>query len=87
MSFEPRPTKESLPDGNRLAERREAQLVALDASLARGVAASEAGRGKLANEVFDRLAAKYAAMYQELIGIRVPPVADSTASGTFVGLQ
>lgn len=51
MTFGRRPGNESPWNGDRLAKRREAQLAALDASLARGVAASEAGQGKSATEV------------------------------------
>jgi antitoxin ParD1/3/4 len=43
-----------------LIRDREAQLAALDAA-----GESEAGRGKLAEEVFDRLDAKYRAMAGE----------------------
>jgi len=41
---------------------QEQWLAALDASVARGIADVEAGRTKPAEEVFDRLTAKYAAM-------------------------
>lgn len=53
---------EVLREGVRLIQDRETQLAALDALIARGVADSEAGRGKSADEVFDRLEAKYQAM-------------------------
>jgi antitoxin ParD1/3/4 len=53
---------EVLREGVRLIQDREAQLAALDAVIERGVADSNAGRGKVANEVFDRLDAKYRAM-------------------------
>jgi antitoxin ParD1/3/4 len=53
---------EVLREGVRLIEEREARLAALDASIARGLADVEAGRTKPAEEVFDRLAAKYRAM-------------------------
>lgn len=53
---------EVLREGVRLIQDREARLAALDASVARGLADADAGRTKLANEVFDRLEAKYAAM-------------------------
>jgi len=53
---------EVLREGVRLIQDREAQLAALDAVIERASAASEAGRGKPASEVFDRLEAKYRAM-------------------------
>lgn len=52
---------EVLREGVRLVQEREARLAALDASLARGLADAEAGRVKPADEVFDRLEAKYGA--------------------------
>lgn len=52
---------EVLREGLRLVQEREAKLAALDAALARGIADAEAGRVKPAEEVFDRLEAKYAA--------------------------
>jgi hypothetical protein len=39
-----------------------AQLAELDAAIARGIAAADAGRIKPAADVFDRLEAKYRAM-------------------------
>jgi len=53
---------EVLREGVRLIQDREAQLAALDAVIARSVTDSEAGRGKPADEVFDRLEKKYSAM-------------------------
>ncbi|UVO49086.1 type II toxin-antitoxin system ParD family antitoxin [Sphingomonas sp. SUN019] len=53
---------EVLREGVRLVQDREARLAALDAALARGLADSEAGRTRPADEVFDRLEAKYLAM-------------------------
>jgi len=53
---------EVLREGVRLVQEREAQLKALDASIMRGIADAKAGRGKPADEVFDRLEAKYHAM-------------------------
>lgn len=53
---------EVLREGVRLIQDREAQLAALDTVIERALADSEAGRGKPANEVFDRLEAKYRAM-------------------------
>jgi antitoxin ParD1/3/4 len=56
---------EVLREGVRLIQDREAQLAALDAVIERAAGESEAGRGKPANEVFDRLEAKYRAMAGE----------------------
>lgn len=53
---------EVLREGVRLVQEREAELRRLDAALARGMADIEAGRVKPAEEVFDRLIAKYEAM-------------------------
>lgn len=53
---------EVLREGVRLIQERETRLAALDASIARGLADAEAGRIKPAEEVFDRLEAKYRAM-------------------------
>jgi antitoxin ParD1/3/4 len=53
---------EVLREGVRLVQEREAALRRLDAALARGLADAEAGRTKPAEEVFDRLIAKYEAM-------------------------
>jgi antitoxin ParD1/3/4 len=53
---------EVLREGVRLIQEREARLAALDAAIARGLADIEAGRTKPAEEVFDRLEAKYRAM-------------------------
>jgi antitoxin ParD1/3/4 len=53
---------EILREGVRLIQDRETRLVALDASIARGVADADAGRTLPAAEVFDRLEAKYRAM-------------------------
>jgi antitoxin ParD1/3/4 len=57
-----RSKNEVLQEGVRLIQEREARLADLDASIARGLADIEAGRGKPAAEVFDRLEAKYRAM-------------------------
>lgn len=56
---------EVLREGVRLIQEREAQLEALDTVIARGVADSDAGRGKPADQVFDRLEQKYAAMVND----------------------
>ena len=53
---------EVLREGVRIIQEREAQLAALDAAIARGLAQAEAGLGKPAEEVFDRLKRKYRAM-------------------------
>lgn len=53
---------EVLREGVRLIQERETRLAALDASIARGMADADAGRVKSAEEVFDRLEAKYRAM-------------------------
>ncbi|GGD93821.1 type II toxin-antitoxin system ParD family antitoxin [Caballeronia grimmiae] len=53
---------EVLREGVRLIQDRETQLAALDAVIERGIADSDAARGKPAEEVFDRLEAKYQAM-------------------------
>ena len=53
---------EVLREGVRLVQEREARLAELDRSIARGLADAKAGRGKPAEEVFDRLVAKYTAM-------------------------
>jgi len=50
---------EVLREGVRLVQEREKRLAALDAALAKGLADAEAGRIKPAEEVFDRLEAKY----------------------------
>ncbi|WP_208180251.1 type II toxin-antitoxin system ParD family antitoxin (plasmid) [Sinorhizobium medicae] len=56
---------EVLREGVRLIQDREAQLAALDASIMRGLADADACRTKPANEVFDRLEAKYRAMAEQ----------------------
>ena len=53
---------EVLREGVRLIQDREARLAALDAAIARGVADADAGRTAPADEVFDRLEAKYRAL-------------------------
>ena len=53
---------EVLREGVRLIQDREAQLAALEAVIGRALADSDAGKGKPADEVFDRLDAKYRAM-------------------------
>jgi antitoxin ParD1/3/4 len=53
---------EVLREGVRLVQEREAKLAALDAAIARGLADADAGRLIPADEVFDRLEAKYRAM-------------------------
>lgn len=58
---------EVLREGVRLIQDRETRLAALDASISRGLADADAGRTKIATDVFDRLAAKYAAMADKTI--------------------
>ncbi len=53
---------EVLREGIRLVQERESRMAALDAALAIGLADIEAGRVTPADEVFDRLEAKYATM-------------------------
>lgn len=53
---------EVLREGVRLIQDREARLAALDTSIARGLADADAGRTTPADQVFDRLQTKYAAM-------------------------
>jgi antitoxin ParD1/3/4 len=50
---------EVLREGVRLVEEREKRLAELDAALRRGIADAEAGRVRPAEEVFDRLEARY----------------------------
>ncbi|MBM3520578.1 MAG: type II toxin-antitoxin system ParD family antitoxin [Alphaproteobacteria bacterium] len=50
---------EVIREGIRLVQEREARFRALDAAIARGIKATEAGRTKSADSVFDRLEAKY----------------------------
>ena len=51
-----------LVESGRYRSKSEAQLAALDAMMERAIAQSDAGEGKPAAEVFDRLEAKYRAM-------------------------
>jgi antitoxin ParD1/3/4 len=53
---------EVLREGLRLLQEREQRLKALNRSLDRGLAAAKAGKVKPAEEVFDRLEAKYRQM-------------------------
>ena len=53
---------EVLREGVRIIQDRETRLLALDASIARGLADADAGRTKPAVDVFDRLEAKYRAL-------------------------
>ncbi len=53
---------EVLREGVRLVQDRETRLVALDASIMRGVADMDAGLTKPASDVFSRLDTKYRAM-------------------------
>ncbi len=51
---------EVLREGVRLIQDREARLAALDASISRGLTDAGSGRTAAADQVFDRLEAKYA---------------------------
>ncbi|WP_235870809.1 type II toxin-antitoxin system ParD family antitoxin [Sphingobium indicum] len=53
---------EVLREGVRLIQDRETRLAALDASIARGLADADASNTTPAEDVFDRLEAKYRAM-------------------------
>jgi antitoxin ParD1/3/4 len=53
---------EVLREGVRLIQERDIRLAALDSAIARGQDDAKAGRIKPADEVFDRLEAKYRAM-------------------------
>lgn len=53
---------EVLREGVRLVQEREARLAQLDAAIQKGLDDVEAGRVVDADEVFDRLEKKYAAM-------------------------
>jgi len=53
---------EVLREGLRLLQEREQRLKVLNRSLDRGLAAAKAGKVKPAEEVFDRLEAKYQKM-------------------------
>lgn len=53
---------EVLREGVRLVEEREKRMAVLDAAIREGLADAEAGRLIPAEEVFDRLKAKYRAM-------------------------
>lgn len=53
---------EVLREGVRLIQDRETRLAALDASVARGLADADAGNTTPADDVFERLEAKYRAI-------------------------
>jgi antitoxin ParD1/3/4 len=53
---------EVLREGVRLVQDREARLAALDAAIMRGLADADSGRAAIADEIFDRLEAKYRAL-------------------------
>jgi len=55
-------TSELVREGLRIIEERERRLASLDATLERSRADAEAGRVKSAEDVFDRLEAKYTQM-------------------------
>ncbi|MFD1104537.1 type II toxin-antitoxin system ParD family antitoxin [Sphingobium olei] len=52
---------EVLREGVRLIHDRETRLAALDASISRGLADADSGRTTPADQLFDRLKAKYCA--------------------------
>jgi len=56
---------EVVRDALRLMEERERRIAALDVSIERGLADIKAGRTKPADEVFDRLEAKYKRLAQD----------------------
>jgi antitoxin ParD1/3/4 len=56
---------EVIREGIRLVQEREARLAALDAAIELGIADAEAGRLIPAEDVFDRLIAKYEAMSEK----------------------
>jgi antitoxin ParD1/3/4 len=53
---------EVLREGVRMVQDREARLAALDAAIMRGLADADSGRAAPADEIFDRLEAKYRAL-------------------------
>ena len=53
---------EVLREGVRMVQEREARMTALDAAITRGLAEADAGLGRPAAEVMDRLQSKYRAM-------------------------
>ncbi len=57
---------EVLRDALRLLEDKERKLAALDAAVERGHKDALEGRGRPAEEVFDRLEAKYAGMAKDV---------------------
>lgn len=57
---------EVLREGVRLVQEREAALAELNRAIAAGLADIEAGRVKPADEVFERLIAKYEAMAKKV---------------------
>lgn len=58
---------EVIREGIRLVQERESRLAALDAALELGLADAEAGRLTPADEVFDKLIAKYEAMIEKAV--------------------
>jgi antitoxin ParD1/3/4 len=56
---------EVIREGIRLVQERESRLAALDAAIELGLADAEAGRLTPADEVFDRLVAKYEALAEK----------------------
>ena len=60
---------EVVRDGLRLLEEKQHRLAAIDAAINRGIADADAGRVTDADEVFDRLEARYARIAQERGGM------------------
>ncbi len=58
---------EVIREGIRLVQERESRLAALDAAIELGLADAEAGRLIPAEEVFDKLIAKYEAMVEKAV--------------------
>jgi len=58
---------EVLREGVRMIEEREKRLAALDAAIARGIADADAGRMTPAQEVGERLVAKYREMAKDAV--------------------
>ncbi len=58
---------EVIREGIRLVQERESRLAALDAAIQLGLADAEAGRLIPAEDVFDKLIAKYEAMVEKAV--------------------
>ncbi len=57
---------EVIREGIRMVQERESRLAALDAAIELGLADAEAGRLIPADEIFDKLIAKYEAMIEKV---------------------